>query len=538
MNYNYNYNYNEFKGDTNECTSRGACSISPTIAALQELILYYLCHLAYYLLKLEKIGASNPKINENIINDIASLVTINEFSEKQLFSILNRDYLLVQNAKETYCAICAQNGLQPKLLRDIAGFKENTTVSKAISLGEKLFLSQYNKYTQVQKNNISILQILIKSVSIHLIKLSEFFKLEDEAYHLILESLYILRPGKVFLTRIKQKINELAKTDNILQLKIANTMLEEFVQISKVNVSHSSRKGKAILVSGNNFSDLLKILEQTKDLNIDVYTHSNLLIAHAFAKFNSYPNLRAHYGDTTENCILDFSTFPGAILLTKNSRNNTEYLYRGRLFSNDYFVPHGVVKIENNDYSPLIDSALNAKGFSKGKEKPDTTMGFNPNDISKIFNDICAKLKKEEISRLFIIGMNPYSEVQKEYFNNLFSQLQEDEIAINFSTQICDNKNVININVGNFNPLAVYLLEKFFQKVDIKNENIYFFFSNCDVITISNIIFLRGLNTKNIYLAQCTPTLINPSVFATFKKEYKINVTSSPRKDLLQIRKK
>ena len=66
-----------------------------------------------------------------------------------------------------------------------------------------------------------------------------------------------------------------------------------------------------------------------KDLNIDVYTHSNLLIAHAFAKFNSYPNLRAHYGDTTENCILDFSTFPGAILLTKNSRNTTEYLYRG-----------------------------------------------------------------------------------------------------------------------------------------------------------------------------------------------------------------
>ena len=530
-------NYNGYRNDTNECTSRGACSIAPAIAALQELILYYLCHLSYYLLKLEKIGASNAKINNNIINDIASLVSTNEFSEKQMFSILVRDYLLMVNAKETYYAVCATKGVQPRILRDVVGFNENLSVSKAISLGEKLFLSQYNKYSQIQKNNISILQILIKSVSIHLIKLSEFYKLDDGAYHLILESLYILRPGRIFLSRIKQKIEELAKIDDVLQLKIANTMFKEFNEISKVSVSHSTRKGKAILVSGNNFSDLLNILEKTKNSEIDVYTHSNLLISHAFSKFNSYPNLQGHYGDTTENCILDFSTFPGAILLTKNSRNNTEYLYRGRLFSNDYFVPHGVVKIENNDYSPLIKSALGAKGFSKGKQKPATVMGFTLKDVSKMIKDISEKLTSGQISKLFIIGMNPYSTVQKAYFNNLFSELRDDEFAINFSTQIYDSKNVENINVGNFNPLAVFVLEKLFQKIDITGEKIYFFFSNCDVITISNIIFLRGINAKNIYLAQCIPTLINPSVFATFKKEYKINVTSTVRKDLLQIRK-
>ena len=316
-------------------------------------------------------------------------------------------------------------------------------------------------------------------------------------------------------------------------------MQKEFSSISKTNVSHSSRKGKAILVSGNNFIDLLNILEETKNKEIDVYTHSNLLIAHAFDKFKQYPNLQGHYGDTTENCILDFSTFPGAILLTKNSRNNTEYLYRGRLFSNDYFVAQGVIKIENNNFSPLIESALNAKGFSKGKDKPSTIVGYTPKEVTKILNTISEKLDNKEISKLYIIGMNPYSENQKEYFNNFFEQMLPDEFAINFSTLPTTKNNIIDINVGNYNPIATTILTKFFKdNQKITDNNIVFFFSNCDVITISNIVFLKSHGVKNIYLAQCVPTLINPSVFSTFKKEYKINITTSVKKDLATIRNK
>ena len=133
--------------------------------------------------------------------------------------------------------------------------------------------------------------------------------------------------------------------------------------MTKADVSYSTAQGKAILVSGSNFSELLKVLKNTENENIDIYTHSDLLLAHSLSEFKKYPNLKGHFGDQTENNILDFATFPGSILLTKNAKRTTEYLYRGRLFSNGYIVPKGVIKIENNDYSELINSAKKCERF-------------------------------------------------------------------------------------------------------------------------------------------------------------------------------
>ena len=324
----------------------------------------------------------------------------------------------------------------------------------------------------------------------------------------------MLNHAKINNNELKEQINKFASSDHLLQLEISRLLLTEFGEISKVKVSHSSRKGKAILVSGNNFFDLLKILEETKDKNIDVYTHSNLLITHALKKFSNYKNLQGHYGDNTENSILEFATFPGAILLTKNSRNNTEYLYRGRLFSNDYIVPEGVVKVENDDFTQLIDTANNAKGFSKGKIKEDTTIGYNEEEITNQFDEIVNKLNNKELEKVYIIGMNAHSEIQKEYFHEFFTNMKKNEFAISFSYE-SKNKNVFTIDVGNYTPLATNILHKFFEKISIDSEQIAFFFTTCDVMSISNIIMLKNAGAKNLYMATCPPTLVNPSVFET-----------------------
>ena len=78
-----------------------------------------------------------------------------------------------------------------------------------------------------------------------------------------------------------------------------------------------------------------------------------------------------------ENCILDFATFPGAIFLTKNFSQNLEFLYRGRLFTTAKIQPQGVVKIDNDNYTPLIESALAAKGFAKGRAKDSEFVGYD-----------------------------------------------------------------------------------------------------------------------------------------------------------------
>lgn len=529
--------YNRDYRDIDECTSRGSCSVSPTIASLEVLSMKFLKHLAYYLLKLEDFGANNEKIKIEVLNILASLVSVNEFNDVQLHSIIMNEYFMLEEARKTYLNLCKINEIRPKDLQKISHFSSETTLSQAISIGERLFFDSLKHTTVEERNMTEILNIVIKSLCLNLIMLKNFEVFNDTVYHEILETLNIFNSARLKISQISKKIDVLITCNMNLQFEIANLLTQTFGGISKMPVSHSSRHGKAILVSGNNFFDLLRVLETTINKGIDVYTHSNLLITHALAKFHNFNHLIGHYGDTTENSILDFATFPGAILLTQNFHSNNEYLYRGRLFSNDYIVPKGVSKIENEDYSVLIDAAMSTKGFSKGKTKQETTIGYNLSEVQAKFTDIIAKLKSKKYERLYIIGINTHSEIQKAYFKEFFSNLKRNEFVISFSYESA-KENVYTINVGNYTPLVTNLLKIFFENYDIKSDNIVFFCTTCDVMSLSGIIMLKNLGAKNVYMAECSPILLNPSVFNTFKDKYSIETISTVSKDLDIIRKK
>ncbi len=531
----YGYNARNSHIDVNECTSRGACSISPSISALSELAMVFLQHIAYYVIKLEKLGASNDKLKFDIINVLASFVSVNEFSEEQLFEIVQNEYFMLEDTKKAYNDYCKRENITSKDLKEKILFNEKTLVSKAISIGEKIFLRNYNTRSSEVKNLITILDIVIKSVSLNIIKLTDFNEFDTKAYDEVILTLDLFNHRPLSSKKIADSITNLADLDSRLQLKISDLLLSSFGGISEVEVSHSSEKGKAILVSGNNFFDLLKVLRETKGQDVDIYTHSNLLITHSLKVFHEFEHLKVHYGDSTENCILDFATFPGAILLTKNSKNNTEYLYRGRLFSNDYIVPKGVIKIENNDYSALIEAAKNAKGFSKGKTKPDTLLGYNEDDLNKKFDKIIEKLNNGKIKRLFIVGTDAQLLVQEEYFKEFFNMLNDDEFVISFSYE-SSGENILTIPIGNYIPLATNILMKFFEKFPISDSKIIFMFTTCDVMTVSNIVKLESVGAQNIYMAKCSPTLVNPAVFETFSKKYNIHTTDEPIRDLSVIR--
>jgi len=534
MAYNYNNDKN-FYLDATECSSRGACTVSPTIVSLLEVAVQLLQIISYYILKLETLGASNDKIKYDIINITASFVSVNEFSENQLFEIIQNEYFLLQDTKNTYMDYCKKHGIRPKELKVKLMFNEETPISKVISLGEKLFLQNYKQRTPEQKNLITILDIIVQSVCLNIIKLSDFNDYDEKAVNEIISTLDMFNHGKISNKRISEKIYALAELDHKLHLKISELLLYSFGGISEVEVSHSTSNGKAILVSGNNFFDLLKILRETKNQDIDIYTHSNLLITHALKVFHEFKNLKGHYGSLSENFILDFATFPGAILLTKNSKSNTEYFYRGRLFSNDYIVPKGIIKIENNDYSELIEAAKNSKGFSKGRHKPDTKLGYNEQTLNNQFDTIVEKLNNGSLKRLYIVGIDAQSQLQEEYFKTLFKFLDDDEFVISFSYD-SNRENVLTIPIGNYIPLAANVLSKFFDKFPITDDKIIFMFTTCDVMTVSSIIAMKKAGIKMIYMTKCSPTLVNPPVFDTFCKIYDIHLTTNPKQDLMTIR--
>ena len=215
--------------------------------------------------------------------------------------------------------------------------------------------------------------------------------------------------------------------------------------------------------------------------------------------------------------MLDFATFPGAILLTKNEIQNIEYLYRGRLFSTDNIIPVGISKLKNKDFQPLIESALQAKGFAKGQTRTSKIIGYNIQDLDTKLD----KLISNNPKNIYIIGFSDLRADNLNYFKSFFSDFNDNDCAISFSYNPNKN-NVLHINLAYDYPMFNYVMEKIFEKIPVNSDNLNIYLAKCDINSISNIIYLKNRGVKNISILPCPPYVINPSVLKVFMKIYDI----------------
>ena len=525
----YNYNKNEIN-EYNECDARGACSIAPKISSLQEVIMIILKQLSYYILMLNKTDADTSDTTEKIVESLASLVTTTEYTDEELLCIVSRQYALLIKTKRLYLEICKKNNINCKELKSGINIQPEMTLADIITQGEKYFLTKMKNMSIQEKNIYEILLSVLKSLSVNVMQLQDINQGLNKAEIEIIKGLNLLNGNKFNEKRIRNKIKDLSKINDEIVLKIYEALIAEYGQISQTVVSHSTREGKAILVSGGSLNELKMLLEAAKSEKIDIYTHGDLLIAHAFEFFKNFKNLKGHYGKCNEKCILDFATFPGAILLTNNSSQSLEYVYRGRIFTTEKFKPKGVEQITNNNFKPLIISAKSAKGFAKGQTREDEVICFNPEELNLKLTNIADKFNSKEIEKLLILGISNYTRQQEEYFSTLLKQIPQRTFVLSFSYgKVSDN--IFKINIVKSLPMAYWILSKLFEKIPIKSDRISYFLTKCDSTSIAKMISLKENGAKNVYLSQCSPNIINPSVLSTLKNLYEIKTTSTPEND-------
>lgn len=70
------------------------------------------------------------------------------------------------------------------------------------------------------------------------------------------------------------------------------------------------------MVSGHDLKDLEELLKQTQNTKIKIYTHAEMLPAHAYPLFKKYSHLIGNYGSSWSNQREEFEKFNGAILMT------------------------------------------------------------------------------------------------------------------------------------------------------------------------------------------------------------------------------
>ena len=508
----------------NRCSSKGICSINPTTSSLQEIILLYLKHAVFYGLKLFEKKHYNKKIVNLVLNTISILSSNYEITENNFMMINSAFKMELPEILEEYKTLYNENNmLNTKELLEIG---EN--INNYIRIGEKEFNKRIQSISEEKRDLYRLLFMLIKSLCINILTGESFgCKMEKEILN-VFKILNLLNSNNVTISTLKKFIINTAKQDCCLMQKIRKTQIESYGEQGEYDVSFSTTKGKAILTVGSNLKELEQILDKFKNENIDIYTHDNMILAHTFPKFREYKNLKGQFGQGMENCLLDFSTFPGPIILTKHSLFNVENLYRGRLFSTDFAYTKGVIPIRNNDFSEVFESVKNSKGFKTGKKCHSEKIGFS---MEQALGLIKEKMASKHFKQIFILGINGYSDEEKAYLKTLIKHIPQNVLIISCSYfGTADNLLYFNLtaDIYGFLNLAEQILTQIQSKITI-------FFPYVERHSLSLIIYFSQFSNNGIYAGKWNQTYLNPNILKCLKDDFGILEISSPKNDLENI---
>ena len=111
----------------------------------------------------------------------------------------------------------------------------------------------------------------------------------------------------------------------------ANT--ETYGNPEPTKVTLTVEKGAFIVISGHDLYDLKQLLEQTKDKGINIYTHGEMLPAHAYPELKKYTHLKGNFGTAWQNQQKEFANIPAPILFTTNCLMPPKESYADRVFT-------------------------------------------------------------------------------------------------------------------------------------------------------------------------------------------------------------
>ena len=521
--YGDNYQYDS-------CVSRGICSVNPRTSSLQYILVLYLKLAAHYVIKIKDLhsdsGDSINKIKNLILNTISIMVSNPEFSENDFRAIISGFNEELPKIINRYEDLCKEQNRKPDYLESVIKYDKQDDIIKAIQLGEKEFLKSVHSFPEEIRDLYKILFVLAKSMCTNILDL-ETFGIED-GYEEILDLLNFLNSESQSLESIKELIINVTKKDNLLMKKLFESKVARYGKPRPKMVSYSTVPSKAVLVVGSNLREFEIVLESLKDYDIDVYTHDEMILAHIFPYFDKYPHLKGQYGHGTENCLIDFATFPGPIILTRHSLFNVENLYRGRLYTTDFAYSKGIIPIRNYDFSAVIEAANSSKGFKTGKECESEIVGY---DYESIMNFVEDKISTNVYKKILIIDISSNEKEAGDYFEKLLNITDEQTLVISLSYYV-ERDNTICLNACFDTFSIVKISEEIFKKYNIETALI---FPKCDRHTISKMIYLISQNRGKIFVGKCTPILLNPSLIKTLTNVFGIDKLTTPKKDLEEM---
>ena len=199
-----------------------------------------------------------------------------------------------------------------------------------------------------------------------------------------------------------------------------------------IRVSQNKIEGRSIVVSGHNLFALEELLKQTEGKGINIYTHSEMLPAHGYPVLKKYEHLKGNIGKAWYDQRRLFESYPGAILMTTNCVMPIKGTYADRMFSYEVAGLEGVQKIENDDFTALIERALELPEANIESEETLLT-GFHHETVLGLAPEVIAAVKEGKIKRFFVIAGCDAPGKGGDYYRELATSLPSDTVILTTS---------------------------------------------------------------------------------------------------------
>ncbi|MCA1785835.1 MAG: hydroxylamine reductase, partial [Desulfobacteraceae bacterium] len=315
---------------------------------------------------------------------------------------------------------------------------------------------------------------------------------------------------------------------------------------TKVPLGH--KKGKAILVSGHDLKDLEELLKQTRGKGITIYTHGEMLSLHGYPKLKEYDHFYGHFGTAWQNQTKQFPDFPGAILMTTNCLQRPQKSYEKNLFTSGMVGWPGIPHIEDTDFQPVIDRALELPGFEQEVDKGAVMVGFARNAILDKADDILAAVTAGKIRHFFLVAGCDGAKPGRNYYTEFVEKLPEDCIVLTlacgkyrfFDKDLGDIEGIPRLlDVGQCNDAysAIQIALALSKALDtnVNDLPLSMILSWYEQKAVCILLALLYLGIQDIRLGPSLPAFITPGILDFLVEKFNIMPIKTPDQDITEI---
>jgi hydroxylamine reductase len=528
------------------CQTLGVCGKDETTAALQDLLIYAVKGISMYAHRARQLGAADPEIDAFTIQAVFATLTNVNFDPERLVELIHQAIATRNAARNLYERASVAAGAVPAELGGAAAWVPAATLEGLLAQGKQAllparFLTEGKEIANLQE----LVLYGIKGVAAyasHALALGAGDPASFARIHETLDFLTHPSPAAEELLTAALAVGEL----NYRVMEILDKAhTETFGHPQPAKVRLHARKGKAILVSGHDLHDLYALLEQTKGLGIQVYTHGEMLPAHGYPKLKAYEHLAGNYGGAWTDQAEEFNAFPGAILMTSNCIQEPKLAYKQRIFTSGMVAWPGVLHIADQDFSPVIAAALRAPGYAEDGSDEEITVGFGHNAVLSVAGKVIDAVKSGAIRHFFLIGGCDGARSGRSYYTELAESIPDDCLIL---TLACGKFRFNKLDFGEIGGLPRLLdvgqcndtysalqialaLAKAFE-CGVNDLPLSLVLSWYEQKAVAVLLTLLHLGVRNMRIGPTLPVFLSPAVLALLHEKFNLMAIKTAEEDL------